>query len=329
MSGGTRRVAVKAPAKLNLGLEVLGWRDDGYHELATIFLAIDLCDELVLSEVAGACPHPPTPPPRGHPARRAGRGGPSTESGFEQGQCFSGEVSFDERPGGREFVEEPNLALRALRVFGEEAGLRGGARVSLKKRIPVAAGLGGASSDAAAVLVAARELWGVEIGDEQVAEIAARLGSDVPFFLQGGCALGRGRGEELTALPVPEDLWFVAVAPEVTVPRKTATLFANLEPGDFSDGSRIEVQAARLRDGLGLDAGLLGNAFARALYRIVPELGSLQGMMREAGAETVAITGAGPAHYAVVEDGPAAERIAARLRQRLGDWARVFVARPV
>ena len=113
------------------------------------------------------------------------------------------------------------------------------------------------------------------------------------------------------------------------VPRKTATLFANLEAGDFSDGARIAAQAARLRDGLALEAGLLGNAFARALYRIVPELASLPGVMREAGAETVAITGAGPAHYAVVGDGAAAERIAARLRQRLGDWARVMVVRPV
>ena len=91
---------------------------------------------------------------------------------------------------------------------------------------------------------------------------------------------------------------------------------------DFSDGSRIAAQVARLRAGLLLEAGLLGNAFARALYRIVPELASLPGVMREAGAETVAITGAGPAHYAVVEDGVGAERIAARLRQRLGDWGR-------
>ncbi len=225
-------------------------------------------------------------------------------------------------------ADEDNLALRALRVLGEEVGARGGVRVSLKKRIPVAAGLGGASSDAAAALLAARALWGLEVGDERLSEIAKRLGSDVPFFLQGGCALGRGRGEELTALPVPGNLWFVLVAPEVTVPRKTATLFATLEASDFSDGTRIAAQAARLRDGLGLDAGLLGNAFARALYRIVPELASLPGVMREAGAETVAITGAGPAHYAVVEDGAAAERIAARLRQRLGDWARVMVVRP-
>ena len=89
--------------------------------------------------------------------------------------------------------------------WGKRSGLRGGVRVSLKKRIPVAAGLGGASSDAAAALLAARALWGLEVGDEQLREIAGRLGSDVPFFLQGGCALGRGRGEELTALPVPED----------------------------------------------------------------------------------------------------------------------------
>ena len=151
-------LTVRAPAKLNLGLEVLGRRADGYHDLATIFLTVSLFDELSVASETG------------------------TSLGLE---CSGSEVPSQE-----------NLVWRAAEAMQEVAPGRG-ALLRLEKRIPVAAGLGGASSDAAATLLALRQLWQVDIAEEALAGVALRLGSDVPFLLRGGCALGRGRGEVL------------------------------------------------------------------------------------------------------------------------------------
>jgi 4-diphosphocytidyl-2-C-methyl-D-erythritol kinase len=287
-SGG-RQIVVDAPAKLNLGLEVIGRRDDGFHEIATIFLTIDHYDRVSLS--------------------------PADDLELSCG---------DDALAGTE-----NLALRALELLRDETNHPGGATIHLRKRIPTAAGLGGASSDAAAALLGGRELWQLDLSDAELHDLAARLGSDVPFFLRGGCAIGRGRGNHLQLLPVPAHLWFVVVVPDIVIPAKTASLYARLSVEDFSDGSRVAAQAARLASGRDPDPTQLGNAFAHPLYAIVPELATLPVVMRDAGAEAVAISGAGPAHYAVVTDAPRAERIAERIRELLGDRARVFVARPV
>ena len=280
-----RQIVIDAPAKLNLGLEVLGRRDDGFHEIATIFLTIDLADRLTLSPAADL------------------------------------ELSCDDDA----LATEDNLAVRALRLLRDETNHPGGARIDIRKRIPAAAGLGGASSDAAAALLAGRELWRQDVSDARLHDLAARLGSDVPFFLRGGCALGRGRGELLEPLPLPADGLFIVVVPDVTIPAKTASLYARLRPEDFSDGSRITSQAARLRAGLVPDATLLGNAFARSLYAMVPELAVLPEIMGAAGAESVAISGAGPAHFTVVTEVARAVQIAGRLREQLRDRDRVFV----
>jgi 4-diphosphocytidyl-2-C-methyl-D-erythritol kinase len=286
---GQRQIVIDAPAKLNLGLEVIGRRDDGFHEIATIFVAIDLYDRVTLS-----------------PSARL-------------------ELSCDDDA----LAGEENLALRALRLLGEETNYSGGAHIHLCKRIPAAAGLGGASSDAAAALLGGRELWNLDLSDAELHDLATRLGSDVPFFLRGGCALGRGRGDVLEPLPLPADLWFVVVVPDVRIPAKTASLYARLDAEHFSDGSQIAAQAARLRAGQTLDVVLLGNAFAQPLYSVVPELAALPDIMRDAGAASVAISGAGPTHYAVAKDEARAEGVATRLRERLGDRTQVVVASPV
>lgn len=290
MSGsGPTSVEIAAPAKLNLGLEVLGRRDDGYHEIATIFLAIDLQDRLLVSP--------------------------------------DDQLVLESTPDGLAGAE--NLALQALEVLRESSGVGAGASIELTKRIPIASGLGGASSDAAAALFAGREAWRLDVSDASLHRLAAKLGSDVPFFLHGGCALGRGRGETLEALPVPVDLWFVIAVPDIALPRKTATLYAALDADDFSDGARVLAQARRIAAGLPIDVGLLGNAFARPLYALAPHLADLPSVMRDAGAEAVALSGAGPAHFAPFPAGDAAEAAAGRLRRALGAAARVFVARPL
>ncbi|MCA9861410.1 MAG: 4-(cytidine 5'-diphospho)-2-C-methyl-D-erythritol kinase [Thermomicrobiales bacterium] len=157
-------LTVAAPAKLNLGLEVLGRRADGYHDLATIFLTVSLFDELSVAS---------TPGPR---------------LGLE---CT-----------GSDLPPQENLVWRAAEAMQQAAPDRG-SLLRLEKRIPIAAGLGGASSDAAATLLALRTLWQLALPDDALAAMALELGSDVPFLLRGGCALGGGRGEVLKGLPVP------------------------------------------------------------------------------------------------------------------------------
>ena len=168
---------VSAPAKLNLGLEVLGRRADGYHDLATVFLTVSLCDELSVAA---------TPGPR---------------IGLE---C-----------SGSDVPPQENLVWRAAEAMQQVAPGHG-VLLKLEKRIPIAAGLGGASSDAAATLLALRDHWQVAVTDDALAEMALDLGSDVPFLLRGGCALGRGRGEVLQRLPLPAEL--ASASPEEPSP---------------------------------------------------------------------------------------------------------------
>jgi 4-diphosphocytidyl-2-C-methyl-D-erythritol kinase len=283
-----RRIVVDAPAKVNLGLEVIGPRDDGFHEIATILMAIDLYDHLTLS--------------------------PADEL----------EVTCDDES----LSDQENLALRALHLLREETNHPGGAHIHLHKKIPSAAGLGGASSDAAAALRGGLQLWEQNVSGTKLHNLAARLGSDVPFFLHGGCAVARGRGDNLKALPLPLNIWFIIVVLDVRILAKTTTLYARLSSQDFSDGTQIAAQAARLSSGLFPDTTLLENAFTRPLYAIAPELAALPKIMRDAGAASVAISGAGPAHYALFTDATEAERVGARLRERLGGRGQVFVTRP-
>lgn len=286
-SASSPRASVIAPAKLNLGLEVVGRRPDGYHDLVTILHAVDIVDRLTLSL---------------DPALRLACDDPALETA-------------------------DNLALAALAALRAHAGTAGGARIDLIKGIPVAAGLGGASSDAAAALLGARRLWDVAISDAALADLAAGLGSDVPFFLRGGTTLATGRGERLEPLPSPS-LRFVVVSPRLVIPRKTAMLYGALTAADFTDGKGVRRQAARLLGGEPLDPGLLGNAFARPLYALRPELADLPVLLRRHGATAVALSGAGPSHYAVLSDPEAATRLAAALTDVLRRAARVIVAAP-
>lgn len=269
-----------APAKINLGLEVLGQRDDGYHEVRTVLAAVSLFDRLAVR--------------------------PADADAF-----------WTDRP---ELAGDDNLVVGALRrlAVGEPARH---AAVELRKRIPTAAGLGGASSDAAATLLAARTLFGDPIDDAELATMAAELGSDVPFFLHGGTALGEGRGERLTALPPITGLTAVVVAPRIAIASKTAALYRALRPSDFTDGSRISSPTTAETD------RHLDNAFARPLYERVPSLATLPDEMRRAGATRVGLSGAGPAHYALEPDLERAHRLAGDLRRAFRRRADVFVCR--
>lgn len=220
-------LVVQAPAKLNLFFEVFAKRSDGYHEIETLMCPIDLYDTLHFQE-----------DPHGQLELRCrrvlGAGG----------------------PGGRGLHEVPegpdNLVLRAVELVRRRAGVRRGAKLRLVKRIPAAAGLGGGSSDAAAALVAANEGWQLGRSREELAQWAAELGSDVPFFLVGGPAVCRGRGERVTPVHGLGTLNFVVVRPPeglataavygvcrpAAEPQAAGPLIEALQRGDASRASR-------------------------------------------------------------------------------------------
>ncbi len=282
-------LSILAPAKLNLGLEVVGRRADGFHDIVTIMQAIGLTDRLTLQPF---------------PSLRFTCSDPALE-------------------------REDNLALAALRALQVEAGVDQGGWLHLDKAIPAAAGLGGASSDAAAALLLARHYWAPNLADERLAPIAASLGSDVPFFLHGSTALASGRGERLEALPAPNTPWFVVATPPVAIPRKTATLYGALAPTDFSSGGHVRQQAAQLHSTGSLDPALLRNAFCAPLYRLQPEIERVPDAFRRAGAPFVALSGAGPSHYTAVDNEATARAIAHGLTDLLEAGTTVHACRPL
>jgi 4-diphosphocytidyl-2-C-methyl-D-erythritol kinase len=270
------------PAKINWMLEVLGHREDGYHEVRTVMQAIDLCDTLE----------------------------------FAAGEGVGLEVE------GPHEVTEDDLVLRAAALL--DGGDGRGARVRLTKRVPVAAGLGGGSSDAAAALRGLNELWGLGRSPDALAQMAASLGSDVPFFLASGTALAEGRGERVMPLPDAKRAWLVLLAPPLAMADKTRRMYAALIPSDFSDGARTEACVAAIREGRSPADGDLYNAFERAAYQVFDGLDAYREALLAAGAARVHVAGAGPALFALAADEPSARAMLSRLRPLGG---RAFAAR--
>ena len=252
----------KAYAKINLALEVLGRRDDGYHEVSTVLHAVGLADHLT----------------------------------FEESEGLSLECDDPAIEG------EENLVLRAARLLQQAAGSGRGASITLRKGIPIAAGLGGGSSDAAVTLLALSRLWGIGLSRERLMELGATLGSDVPFFVQGSeCALATGRGERVAPLPAAQGWWVVVLRPEVaTPPNKTAMLYSMLSEDDFSDGSRMATVVEELKAGR-LAIGELHNAFERVAGVAFPGLDEFRRVFMREGAPFAALAGSGPALYTLVD----------------------------
>jgi len=281
-------VRVRACAKINWVLEVLNRRPDGYHEVRTVIQTIDLCDTLELEPAAELC------------LVADGEGLPPAEE---------------------------NLAMKAARLLRERAAGLPGARIRLSKAIPVAAGLGGGSSDAAAALRGLNELWRMGLDQEALADVAARLGSDVPFFLRGGTALAEGRGERITCLPdAQRQELLIAVAP-LTLADKTRRMYSLLTPADHTDGAAAGRLAGAVRRGRPLEHGHLFNVFDGAAFRTFPELERLRRALLEAGSRSVHLAGSGPALFTLA--GGAAERVRlTRAAAEVGARALVAVTAP-
>lgn len=250
---------VKAYAKINLTLDVLGKRDDGYHTLASVMQAISLHDTLLIR---------------------------SNASGQITMICDDPALQGDD-----------NLALRAARLLKAEIGdERLGAEIELRKAVPVQAGLGGGSSDAGAVLTTLNALWGGGYDAAQVESLGGRLGSDVPFFIRGGTALIEGRGELVTPLPDAEPFWIVLAKPRVGL--STAAVYRALSPAGYTDGtaSRHIVEAINRRDPIAFAD--LANALEPGVRRTFPEVDAACALLLAAGAPVAHMSGSGPTVFA-------------------------------
>lgn len=293
--GTPTQVLVRAPGKVNLALRVGPLGDDGYHELATVFLALDLVDELHA----------------------------------ELADDLSVHLAHDE---AREDVplDDTNLAYRAAVLLRERAGITAGARLTITKRIPVAGGMGGGSADAAAALIACDALWGLDTPWDELLELAAELGADVPFSLQGGAAIGRGHGDELDAIPAPHDFHFVLVTSEegLSTPKCYRALDLLRAEGALPEAAlpltiSDELLAALAQgDAVGLAAELTNDLEAAALV-IRPDLAETIHAGALAGAIGGIVSGSGPTIALLAGSRAAAEEIAKTLA---AEGQRVHVA---
>jgi len=289
--GSPSALRLLAPAKINLALEVTGRRTDGYHEIDSVLTTIDLADEIRL------WPH------TGLEVRLAG----PRAAGIDAADDLSG---------------------RAARAFAEAAGRAPDVRIEVTKRVPVAAGLGGGSSDAAAVLRGLNALWSLDWPVERLMEVAAALGSDVPFFLHGGMARCTGRGEQVAPLRDLRPLRLLLLLPPLT-PRagKTARRYGALTARDFSAGDDADRLARRVERGAPPSADELVNVFEPVVERTEAELVAHYAAYRVAGGGLqLHLCGAGAALYLLVQEQP---RVA-ELRRRLESaGAEVLEARTI
>ena len=274
---------------MNLVLEVLGKRGDGYHELSTVLQAVDLFDRLVL----------------------------------EEDEALTLRTSDPALP-----TDEANLVVKAARLLLEAAGVSRGARITLEKRIPVAAGLGGGSSDAAATLWGLNRLWGLRLSGARLADLAVALGMDVPFFLSGGRALATGRGERLQPLPASPALSLVLVKPTLSL--STREVYGRVPPGWRDSGERTKglLRALASRDSSRVAASLY-NALEAVVEPAHPEIGRIKRALMSAGALGSVMSGSGPTVLAVARSAEHARQIRDRVTtaSRLA-WAVRTLAAP-
>jgi 4-diphosphocytidyl-2-C-methyl-D-erythritol kinase len=271
--GQPRRARVRALAKINLDLRVLSRRPDGYHELRTIFQTISLADTIELEFT------------------------PSRKTTIELTEA---------RPIPN------NLVVRAARQAMEAMRATGRLKMVLRKRIPMGAGLGGGSSDAAAVLLALPALAGRSLPFPQLCEMAQQLGSDVPFFLLGGRAVGIGRGTELFPLPDGNAQAGIVVAPAVHV--GTAQAYRDLSARIEADATESKVREFQ-RQAWGLDVNADGaNDFEAVIFEREKGLAALKRRLVRAGASPAMMTGSGSGLFGLFHDRDAAARAQERLR---------------
>lgn len=277
---------VKAPAKINLTLDVLHKRPDNYHEVEMIMTTVDLADRIGLKE---------------------------TERGIhiESADRF---VPNDSR----------NLAYQAAKLIKDTYHIKSGVIIKLDKKIPVAAGLAGGSSDAAATLKGLNKLWKLGLSLDKLAELGTKIGSDVAFCVYGGTALAKGRGEIIQQLPAPPNCWVILAKPTIGV--STAEVYGafDVNKAEHPD-TRKMVEAIENKDYAAVCANL-GNALESVTLSLYPEVAQIKEQMKKFGADAVLMSGSGPTVFGLVQQEARIPRIYNGLR---GFCAEVYAVRLV
>lgn len=294
MTHNMRSIRLKSPAKLNLVLDVVGKRADGFHELRTVFERIDLADMITLtlrqdSQIKVICVNPQVP----------------------KGSA--------------------NLAVKAAVLLRNDFNVAQGVTIKIDKKIPVAAGLGGGSSNAATVLMGLNRLWQLGLSQNQLGVYAAQLGSDLNFFIYNTAyALGTGRGEKIKILPVKAKLWHVLVTPRVKMLTKDVfKRLAKLRAGDkitlTKNKDNVSILLPFLRENKPSSVGsALANDLEEAILSLRPDFAVLKKKLKDAGACGVGFSGSGPSVFALASSKKHAEEIKARLDKR---YKQVFVVK--
>ncbi|MCD7745150.1 MAG: 4-(cytidine 5'-diphospho)-2-C-methyl-D-erythritol kinase [Lachnospiraceae bacterium] len=326
-----REQRLKARAKINLGLDVLGRRPDGYHDLRMVMQTVNLCDEITLRADDNL---EKAPGKSRSGAVRAEAAGPEA-AGSDMGRAKAAGIEPDIRitvggdtAGGLVPADSGNLAYRAAQLLMEEYGISQKLEIFLEKRIPVAAGLAGGSSDAAAVMVGVNELFELKLTTQELMERGVRIGADVPYCILRGTALAEGIGERLTRLPDAPGAWVVLAKPPVQV--STKFVYSNLKlderaaagPADSRrqrDGTfghpDIDAQVQAIRDGdLYRMAALMGNVLETVTIPAFPVIREIQEQMCAFGAVNAMMSGSGPTVFGLFDDRETAERACAGLK---------------
>ncbi|ASS77015.1 4-(cytidine 5'-diphospho)-2-C-methyl-D-erythritol kinase [Tumebacillus algifaecis] len=266
----------KAQAKINLTLDVLHKRPDGYHEVEMVMQTVDLSDHLTF-----------TP----------------SEQGEIVLSCTVPYIPLDNR----------NLVYQAAQLVKETFGIKEGIRIHIDKRIPVAAGLAGGSSDAAATLRGLNRVWGLGQSLDQLAELGAKIGSDVPFCIYGGTAIARGRGEMISHLPKVAPTWVVLVKPPIAV--STGDVYGRLNVAEIDKHPHTEAMVEALATGdVRQIAAHLGNVLENVTFSMYPEVERLKSQLLKFGAVGALMSGSGPTVFALADKEHRATRIYNALR---------------
>lgn len=269
---------ILAPAKLNLTLEVLSRRADGFHEIRSVVQAISLCDSLDFK--------------------------------------LSNDITF--KCDAPDWLSEKSLMPEAAGLLQKASGCRNGATITVHKRIPLMSGLGGDSSAAAATLQGLNKLWGLALPGGELARLASQLGSDVAFFLSGGTALLEGRGELVRPLPSLSHMWVVLLIPPVVprLAGKTARLYAALKANHYTTGRVTDELITLLSRGEEVLPSSLYNAFDNVADGSFSGLNNYRKRFLEAGAGSVHLAGSGPALFSLISDRLQAERLYDNLQEQ-------------
>lgn len=260
----------KAPAKINLSLDVLRKREDGYHDVEMIMTTVDLADRIELNTL---------------------------EEDRIEVSLWSRYVPNDER----------NLAYKAAKAFKQKYNIKKGVHIKIEKVIPVSAGLGGGSTDAAAVLRGLNRLWNMDIPTKQLAELGSTLGSDIPFCVYGSTGIAKGFGEIIEPLPSPPPFWVVLAKPDIGV--STRTIFQRVKMDEIIHPNTNQVMEALYEKDFNKLCQNIGNSLEAITTALHPEVLRIKEKMIQAGGSGVLMSGSGPTVYGLVEQQSKAQRI--------------------